>query len=176
MSSRHSSSVAFCSRAPIFSSDCAWAFFIVDGLGGCSTESQIRNVIFKMENHFTVLILLQPVLQQELKLLIAAQVSLDSFHYAMRSVNQFYVDDSSSVGFPGMGYLDHDRRRGKLSPAFVPINSFNTDLVLSKGQAHMAVRCLLFQRKNPGYLYHPDFSDDHGHTTNSFISSYDMCP
>ena len=61
-----------------------------------------------MENHFTVLILLQPVLQQELKLLIAAQVSLDSFHYPMRSVNQIYADDSSGVGLPGMGYLDHD--------------------------------------------------------------------
>ena len=60
-----------------------------------------------MKNHFTVLILLHPVLQRELKLLIAAPVSPDGL-FDEASVTHLFEDASSGVGFPGMGYLNHD--------------------------------------------------------------------
>jgi hypothetical protein len=62
-----------------------------------------------LKNRFTVLILLHPVLQRQLKLLITAPASSESkMDYSMKAATYFIEDGSSGVGFPGMGYLNHD--------------------------------------------------------------------
>ena len=120
-----------------------------------------------VKNHSTVLILLHPVLQRQLKLLIAAPVSL---RWIIRwGGDLLFEDGSSGVGFPGMGYLNYDWWRGNVV-SWLDSCCIRNWPVSWQGQIRMAVRPV----SPPTDIGLINSSDDHGLTTRPFISSYDM--
>lgn len=121
-----------------------------------------------VKNHFTVLILLHPVLQRQLKLLIAAPVSPK---WIIRwGSDSLFEDGSSGVGFPGMGYLNYDWWRGNVVFWLDSCCIRNWTCIMIRSNSHGRTSCFSLSM-DIGLL---NSSDDHGHTTKPFISSYDM--
>lgn len=119
----------------------------------------------------TVLILLQPVLQSEPKPLIAAQVSLRiGVYFFVCGLTFPRMVCSSGVGFLGMGYLNHDRRRGKLQSVYIHSKLISYREKRSSSSGRTSLR-LSMRKSRPNV---PISSDDHGLIPKSFISSYDM--